>query len=538
MALATILILGPYLIAWLATPPGMVFTGTLANHNDLATYLSAMRQGSEGAWLYQFKFSPEVWQPVLYLPLYMATGKVAGLLGGSLEVWFNLLRLPALMLAFLGLLFWVRQVFPGQAHRQRLAWLLIIFGGGISWLLWPLASYFSLPLSSFPDLSMPEWTTVLIAVNPPHYLLGFALEAIAFGCVLRLMKSQRPLPWALAGMGASLALGLTYAYNAAVVVTVLGFYLLILGIQKRQVLWRCSLYLVLVILPILPLLFYYGYWVNRDPAWVAFVSGNLNRIPPPPPAGLIAGLGLLGLLAGTGAVRWLRRQEDWLVPLWFGGNLLVMYVPFVPYTGRLSLGLFVPAGTLAAYGLIEVVIPWLENTAFFDTFARFTPTPSETLLRSFVLLMVPSAFMASLLVTQNSLVRQTYPNYMVAKERTAARWLATETDGTDVVFAAYPMGNYLPTVDNAHVFLGQLTMTLHFEEKLEQMEKFWASSTPLSWRRAFLEKWCVQYVYQGTYERLLMDGEIEVPGEEIYREDAIAIYHLPDQAASCEASSH
>jgi len=151
--------------------------------------------------------------------------------------------------------------------------------------------------------------------------------------------------------------------------------------------------------------------------------------------------------------------------------------------------------------------------------------------------MVPSAFMASLLVTQNSLIRQSFPNYMVTKDRTAVKWLAMETDGTDVVLAAYPVGNYLPAMDDAHVFLGQLTMTLHFEEKLEQMEKFWASSTPLSWRRAFLEKWCVQYVYQGTYERLLMDGEIEVPGEEIYHQNDISIYHLPIQPGNCRNPS-
>lgn len=534
MALASLLILGPYLVAWLATPPEMVFTGTLANHNDLASYLSAMRQGGEGRWLYEFKFSPEVWQPVLYLPVYMVTGKVAAVFGGPLELWFNLLRLPALLVAFLGLLFWVRQVFPGRRRLQLVAWLLIVFGGGISWLAWPLANYFSLPLSSFPDLSMPEWTTLLIAVNAPHYLLGMGLEAVAFGCILRLSRSWHRRRWTVIGAAATLLLGLTYAYNSAVVVPVLVLYLLSLAVSRRRVLGQIWLHLALVVLPLFPLLFYYGYWVNRDPAWAAFVSGSLNKIPPPPLSGLVIGLGLLGLFAGVGLVIWVRHKEEWLVPLWLVGNLSVMYVPFVAYTGRLALGVIIPVGTLAAYGLVETTIPWLEDATIYSAFARLSPTPSETFLRSFLLLMVPSTLMASLLMVQNSLVRQEFPNYMVAKDRAVAAMLATHTDQSDVVLAAYPVGNYLPTADDAHVFLGQLTMTLHFEDKLAQMERFYAADTPLSWRHAFLEKWCIDYVYQGTYERQLMDGALEVPGEVVYQRDGITIYHFPDVGNNCE----
>lgn len=61
----------PYLLGWLATPAGTVFTGSLVNHDDLSIYLSAMRQGADGRWLFHFTLSPEPWQDRLMLLPYI-----------------------------------------------------------------------------------------------------------------------------------------------------------------------------------------------------------------------------------------------------------------------------------------------------------------------------------------------------------------------------------------------------------------------------------------------------------------------------------
>ena len=42
----------PELMATVLSPEGMRFTGALVNLDDLNTYLSAIRQGAEGHWLF------------------------------------------------------------------------------------------------------------------------------------------------------------------------------------------------------------------------------------------------------------------------------------------------------------------------------------------------------------------------------------------------------------------------------------------------------------------------------------------------------
>ena len=44
----------PYIVGLLVTPEGKMFVGTFVNPDDLSTYLSAMRQGQQGKWLYHF----------------------------------------------------------------------------------------------------------------------------------------------------------------------------------------------------------------------------------------------------------------------------------------------------------------------------------------------------------------------------------------------------------------------------------------------------------------------------------------------------
>ena len=152
--LALLLSSGPYLLAWLATPKGQVFSGILANHNDFTAYIAAMRQGAAGQWLFHFNFSPNVWQPQLMLPAYILAGKVLGSFSNNNFLWFNVLRVAALIFTMGAFLVWVRRIFPGRVTTQRVAWLFLTLGGGLGWLLWPLTASWAVSTSYFPDLSL------------------------------------------------------------------------------------------------------------------------------------------------------------------------------------------------------------------------------------------------------------------------------------------------------------------------------------------------------------------------------------------------
>jgi hypothetical protein len=519
------IILGPLLLAWFHTPAGYVFSGTLADHNDFSAFLAAMRQGADGNWLFHFNFSPERWHSQLMLPLYMILGKLLpGVLGYA--AWVNVLRVAALGLALWMFGLWVKQIFPDAPTKQWTAWLFLAFGGGLGWLLWPLTSLAGLSNSAalFPDLTDAGWALGLIGANAPHYMLGLFLEILFFLCFWQITQGAGR-KWVWAAAITALALCLIYVYNATVLFAVVGLYMLWRAWDERRIPWRTWITCGSILAITLPFFFYYGYWVNRDPAWAQYVSGSYNRILPPSWYSLLLGAGIVGILAFTGIPRWWKTRQNPLPIVWIVGNLLVMYVPIVQYSGRFIVGLWVPLATLAAYGLEDVVLPWLRKVVWYKRFSRLTPTPYETLRRIIVILTVPSCLLVALIFIKNISTQHDFPLYMPESEIQAMNWLAKQTDPqTDLVLAYYPVGNYFPVLSDTRVFMGQFFLTVDFDGKVRDVEKFWRADTPDIWRQALIKEWHITYIYQGKYENALDHEGITPPGILVYDKVGVKIY--------------
>ena len=520
------LVFGPLLVAWLLTPREYVFIGTLVNNNDFSGYLAAMRQGADGNWLFHFNFSPEKWQPQLMLPLYIILGKIVPD-GLGYAMWANVFRVFALLLTLLMFGIWVRQIFPNMPTKQWVAWLLLVFGGGLGWLLFPLANLlgFTDSASLFPDITDSGWGVGLIGANAPHYMLGLFLETLFFWSFWRVTKSESwKWVWATAFIG--LVVGLVYVYNITVIFAVVVLHLLWRFWEERHISWSTSFKAGLILAPLLPLLFYYGYWINRDPVWARYVVSSHNHIPPPPWYALIWGAGFVGILAAIGVHHWWKTKQNPLLIFWIVGNLLVMYVPFVQYSGRFILGLWVPLATLAAFSLEEVVLPWLSQKAWYDNFRRLTPTPYESLRRIILILTVPSGFLVAFFFIKNISIQPDFPFYMPKNEIQAMKWLSKRTNPeTDLIFAYYPVGNYFPQLSDTRVFMGQFFLTVDYEKKLSQVKQFWQANTPNSWRQALVKKWHITYIYQGMYENALYQGNITPPGRLVYDQVGVKIYY-------------
>ena len=510
----------PYAIAWASTPDGKVFTGALVNPDDVSEYIAALRQGASGDWLYRFTFSPETVAPRLtYLP-YLLAGKLFRIAGGTPTLWIHILRIVASAFALLGAVFWVRQCLP-DVRTQQTAWYLIVFGSGLGWVLAPFLSADSTLL---PDLHTPEWTTVMALLGLPHFALGLSLQAVVLGCAIRMTSAPGGLRWAIGGALAALGLGLTYPFNIVVIVIVVGIDLIVLAARSRRVPWRAWLHGALVLAPLALLTYYYGVTSRSDPYWdLIFVANNVT--PPPPIGGVLIGFGLIGVLAALGAWRWLRHASNWLVPIWMIVNLIALYLP-VAFSGRFAFGLIIPVATLAAVGLEQVVLPWLQRTRFFERFARVTPTPYDSLRRIVILLTLPTTLMVVLSTLRTVAVQRDFPYYLPAGETQAAQWLADYTQKTDLILAYYPIGNYLPRVIDGKTFLGHKFLTVHLDDKLEKLEQFWNEDTSPEWRMAFLREWGITHIYQGQYERGLMVGEVIPPGEIVYHREGVTIYKV------------
>lgn len=510
----------PYVVGWLAAPEGKQFVGVFVNPDDFSTYLAAMRQGSSGSWLFHFPFSPEPWQPRLMLLLYILWGKLAVLPGLTAVGWYHLLRLLAGFVTLTVIWVWVRLVLPGNGRLRLTAWFLIVFGAGLGWLT---AILFSSAAKNIAlDLFGPEWTVFMGLLHTPHFALGLGLEILLFVCVLQWVADGR-IRWVILGALTGIASGLTYVYHIPVEGLVIGLFLLATAVQQRRIPWRIWLGGAVILFPLTLLLGYYAISANQDPYFAQYARVD-HVIPPPTLLALLVGLGFLGVMALFGVKRWVKDGRTWLVPLWIGANLLLLYLPIVRFSGRFALGLIVPVATLAAYGLEKVILPWLQEGGFYGRFSRYTTTPEASLRRLFLFLVIPSTILLPLLLARNALDIPDFPLYLSRSEVDAANWLAEQSDSGQLVLAYYPMGNYLPRVFSGKVFLGQLDFTTDLDDKLSDVEQFWREDTSNEWRSAFLQEWGIDYIYQGQYENSLRQGNVIPPGKIAFQNDQVIIY--------------
>ena len=375
----------PFLVACKLTPPDKVFGGALINPDDMSVYLSAIRQGMAGEWLFSFAFSPEPLRPRFTYPLYLALGHLIRIVGGEPLIWFHGYRLLYGILTIIALYYWVRVIFPENVKIQKVALILLTFGSGIGWILTPIIPVDSLLLA---DINVPEWGLTTALISSPHFILGIGLEALLIGILIRGEQVDTDKRLILWGILSAIGIGLDYPFHIPTLGLVIGVYLIWKVVRERQINWKRGFTTLLITSPLLLYLTYYGIVALTDPLWETSQVQN-NLIEPPPPLGLVIGSGLLGLFAVLGIKAWFRQNRTPLIPIWAVVNALVIYFP-ISFSGRFVLGLLIPIATMAAFSLEEVILPSLRETTFFTRFSKLTPTPLETLRRAFIILTLPT----------------------------------------------------------------------------------------------------------------------------------------------------
>ena len=509
----------PFWIAWKTTPQGMEFSGALVNPDDMSIYLSAVRQGREGELLFHFNSSPETIAPRITHATYMAVGFIGRLTGLSNILLFHIYRILAGVFSFASVYYLCRRLFPSKEKLQYTALLFLTFSSGIGWFLSFLVSWGNPILA---DLNVPEWNFISALLSAPHFIFAVGLEVLIINLLVQIDEKRQTSKLLAAGFLTSTLLGLTYAFHNLTLLTIAFAFLAVSGIQRKSIPWKTAASFGVVLFPQIAFLIYYGQATVTDGAWSASHIQN-NLITPPPPLGIMAGLGILALLALLGVRPWLRSDRSMLIPVWAAANLLMIYLP-LPFSGRFILGLFVPVSMLAAAGLEESFLPRIKSSGFYQSFSKMTPTPQETLRRMIILLTIPSTLLFLLWTVRSAILVKDFPNYYAIQEIKAAEFLAGRASKEDIILAHYPIGNYLPRIAPARAFLGHLNLTLDLDDKMALLEKFWDADTSNAWREAFVEKWEINYIYSGSAEKLLQSQPVQLPFPIIYNKNEIIIY--------------
>lgn len=531
-----VLTLLPYWLGAVTAPDGRVYMHLIMNPEDSLTYWAKMWQGAQGAWLYTIPFTPEPHPGAAIGVFYVWLGQVARAMGLSLTAVWHISRVLAAFGLFVTI-FGFTAVFLPERLTRWTAYLLALFGSGLGWLLFLSGQAYW--LDAFPlDFKDPGAHIFFTGLTYPHIALGTALILFDMLALKRIGDQALAGPAAnrriwliatLAGLG-NLVLGIAYPFLLYIVAVTAVLFFLYLLFKLRAIPWQAGFQTALLFLIPAPLYLYFLYvWQTND---IFRIWDAQAGTPSPPWPHYLVGFGVLLVLAGL--VVWRRpssRPHFAILWCWIGAVALLIYAPLGPQR-RFIQGVHVAFAILAAAGLVEVALPRLQQTRFWQRLVanpRYTtPKLSRFIVALFLLWMSLSNILLLADVSRIAALTQPDPFFRPADELAAVEWLRAQEDGRAVILGDYQTGNLVAAYTGHPVMLGHWAETAEYEGKVTAVAQFFDAATPDTQRQTLLQQFNVRYLWFGPREQALGQFQPDIVPylTAVYQNNTITLYAI------------
>jgi hypothetical protein len=488
----------PYLVAYLATPDGMFYTGFLTNPEDGHSYLSKVRQGMQGAWLWHLAFTATPHGGAFLFTYYLALGHLARWVGVG-PIWIiHFARVVNGCLLLFALYYAVSWLFDDLV-RRRFAFLLAAVGSGLGWLLMLLGLM-------TVDLWVPEGYVFYSMFANAHFPLAMASMICLLIWSVTPWNATRIEPrriiWVVLGTA---VLGFVQPFCLLTVALTLLVYATWLWVQWKRLPQNQIVAAMVIGVVGLPFAVNAYLGANQDATMAA--SWLQNQAPSPPPWDYAIGYGLVLVLALPGIWRTLcqRDKPSMLLMCWALSTTVLLYVP-LGLQRRLVMGLVVPLAGLAATG-------WHTLSP------RRRPSPAIVFGTAGLTHLVLVAMSILVAFGGHSLL------YMSADEEAAMQWLGNEVPQNALVAAAPETGLFIPAWAGQRVFYGHPYETADAEQREAEVGAFFADGdlSILPYRP--------DYVFYGERERALQAVEWS-PDDRwraVYENRTVTVYAVPKE---------
>jgi hypothetical protein len=445
MALAFITAV-PYVYAYLVQPQGHMFMGFFYLGDDANTYLAKMRQGWEGAWSWQNRYTTEV-SPTAYLFMFwIVLGHLAAVLHLPLIVVFHLARVAAAF-ALMAAAWLLISHFIQDGSARRFAFFFCAIGLGLGYVIWAIGQpvVFGNRTDAL-DMRMPELTAFYSILALPHFAWSGAFAAL--GIVLTLKAIERGSLWlgVLAGLAwlgqASIHPQMPILMGGATAVA-----LLLRPAAPKG--WIAAALAFAIPAPYI-LYSYLAFVGNPEVQRWTFHSKNAL---PPETTSLVFALGpqlLLALIGLPGALR-RRTREDLFLVTWLVLLAVILYLPNPAgdLRRRFLDAIYLALVLLGARGMYEVILPRLRSVRA-RALVPFSCV-AVTAIGSTFLVLAP-------------LVVAGAPQYTVSTaEYDGLNWLGANPAGR--VLCMPGVGLYVPAYSADTVYVG------HYDESFDFLNK-------------------------------------------------------------------
>ena len=436
----------PYLYAYAVQPAGHVFMGFFYLGDDANTYLAKMRQGWEGAWSWQNRYTTES-SPAAYLFMFwIVLGHLAALLNLPLIVVFHLARVAAAF-ALMAAAWSMICHFIEDGAARKFAFFFLATGLGMGYVIQALGQpvIFGNQTDTL-DWRMPELTAFYSILALPHFAWSGVFAAAGIALTFKAIQRGSLVLGALAGLAwlgqASIHPQMPILMGGAVAVA-----LVLRRPAPRG--WVAAGLAFAIPAPYI-LYSYLAFIGNPEVQRWTFHSKNAL---PPESFSLLFALApqlLLALVGLPGALR-RRTREDLFLVAWLVLLAAILYLPNPAgdLRRRFLDGIYLPLVILGARGLYETILP------------RFRSVRARALVPfSYVCF----AAIGSAFLTLAPMAVAANPQYSVTRvEYDGLTWLGSEPAGR--VLAMPGVGLYVPAYSPDTVYVG------HYDETFDYLNK-------------------------------------------------------------------
>src|SRR2546423_13712029 len=348
----------PYVYGYAVQSPGHVFLGFFYLGDDANTYLAKMRQGWEGAWGWQNRYTTESSPTASLFMFWILLGHLAAILNLSLIATFHLARVAAAFALMAGSWLFVSHFIQDRSAR-RFAFFFIAVGLGMGYVIQALGHpvIFGNPTDTL-DWRMPELTAFYSVLALPHFAWSGVFAAL--GVALTLKAIQR------GSLSLGVLAGLAWLGQASIH-------------PQMPILMGCATALALLLRPARPRGWLAAALAFAVPApyilysYLAFVGNpevqrwtfHSKNALPPESISLFFAIAPQLLLALTGLRGALRRRtrEDLFLVGWLVLLAVILYLPNPAgdLRRRFLDGLYLPLVVLGARRLYEGILPRLRS---------------------------------------------------------------------------------------------------------------------------------------------------------------------------------
>jgi hypothetical protein len=447
----------PYAAAIAGTPDGSFFRGSLRPSTDAGMYLTALRLGAEGEWLWHDPLAVHAPPAILMYPTYNFAGHVGALFHVSPRTSYIFYHAFAVLVLF-GTVWRLASLFFKPRERRWFT-AFAFCASGLYWLDALLDTIGRAPVS-LTRMGMENLSGFSLGLIVGHQALGIAGHLMALTALLvGLCMQQSPYCWWYLLYGAAGTILIGFAAPVFLPLTFMVLALFVLwwvvraapGDQRLSALRRGLLVGGVVGGPGVPFALYYYFLFNHG-TWKGFQHlSPLNPLEGLLTWGVLVPLGIWGWRMAPPSLRPLAT----ILALWcmcaICGTALNLY-----QGSRLTTGVTLPIGGLFAMGLMRYSFTvrrhWLEALS--------------------VSLVCQYLFLLTALLNGNA--KHLYNN---AAQEQALQWLALHGNTRDVVLAPFFFGNVATEASPVRVVAGGYDQTYDFAMRYPQLQTFFGASS-------------------------------------------------------------